>query len=82
MKSPLGGVAGAVLAVCVVAAGGQASAQETLNVLWVKGFYKSEDDALYETIKKFEQKTGNCSPTPMTRNTLYRLTFSQTARKW
>ena len=58
MKSPLGGVAGAVLAVCVVAAGGQASAQETLNVLWVKGFYKSEDDALYETIKKFEQKTG------------------------
>ena len=48
---------GAVFAVCVAAAG-QASAQETLSVSWVKGFYKSEDDALYETIKKFEQKTG------------------------
>jgi multiple sugar transport system substrate-binding protein len=48
---------GAVFAVCVATAG-QASAQETLSVSWVKGFYKSEDDALYETIKKFEQKTG------------------------
>src|SRR3954467_1185565 len=55
MKSLLGA---AVLAVCMAAAGGQASAQETLSVSWVKGFYKSEDDALYETIKKFEQKTG------------------------
>ncbi|MEO8133475.1 MAG: ABC transporter substrate-binding protein [Betaproteobacteria bacterium] len=35
-----------------------ASAQETLNVWWVKGFYKSEDDALFVAIKKFEQKTG------------------------
>ena len=25
---------------------------------WVKGFYKSEDEALYAAIKKFEQKTG------------------------
>ena len=25
---------------------------------WVKGFYKSEDDALYAAIKKYEQKTG------------------------
>lgn len=48
---------GAVFAVSMAAAG-QASAQEVLNVSWVKGFYKSEDDALYETIKKFEQKTG------------------------
>jgi multiple sugar transport system substrate-binding protein len=48
---------GAVFAISVAAAG-QASAQEVLNVSWVKGFYKSEDDALYETIKKFEQKTG------------------------
>jgi multiple sugar transport system substrate-binding protein len=48
---------GAVFAIGVAAAG-QASAQEVLNVSWVKGFYKSEDDALYETIKKFEQKTG------------------------
>ncbi len=58
MKSLLGGVAAAVVAVCVAAAAGQAAAQETLSVSWVKGFYKSEDDALYETIRKFEQKTG------------------------
>src|SRR5882757_6953854 len=47
----------------VVAAGamllaGQAMAQEKLTVWWVKGFYKSEDDALFEAIKKFEAKTG------------------------
>src|SRR5258708_4074028 len=36
-----------------------ASAQEKqISVWWVKGFYKSEDDALYEAIKKFEAKTG------------------------
>ena len=33
-------------------------AQEKLTVWWVKGFYKSEDDALLAAIKKFEQKTG------------------------
>src|SRR5947209_4995716 len=37
---------------------GQAIAQEKLTVWWVKGFYKSEDDALLEAIKKFEQKTN------------------------
>src|SRR5215471_19092025 len=51
------------LAVALVAASalllsGQALAQEKLTVWWVKGFYKSEDDALYEAIKKFETKTG------------------------
>ncbi|MEO7245015.1 MAG: ABC transporter substrate-binding protein [Rubrivivax sp.] len=30
--------------------------QETLTVWWVKGFYKSEDDALFAAIKKFEAK--------------------------
>ena len=35
-----------------------AQAQEKLSVWWVKGFYKSEDDALYEAIRKFEAKTG------------------------
>jgi multiple sugar transport system substrate-binding protein len=35
-----------------------AMAQEKLTVWWVKGFYKSEDDALYAAIKKFEAKTG------------------------
>jgi len=37
---------------------GQALAQEKLTVFWVKGFYKSEDDALLEAIKKYEQKSG------------------------
>src|ERR1700751_2871586 len=32
--------------------------QKTITVWWGKGFYKSEDDALIETIKKFEAKTG------------------------
>ena len=35
-----------------------AVAQETLVVWWTKGFYKSEDDALYAAIKKYEQKSG------------------------
>jgi multiple sugar transport system substrate-binding protein len=35
-----------------------AMAQEKLTVWWVKGFYKSEDDALLEAIKKYEQKSG------------------------
>ncbi len=36
----------------------QALAQEKLTVWWVRGFYKSEDDALFAAIKKFEDKTG------------------------
>lgn len=36
---------------------GAAKAQEVLNVWWVKGFYKAEDDALFAAIKKFEEKT-------------------------
>ncbi len=36
----------------------QAMAQEKLTVWWVKGFYKSEDDALYAAIKKYEDKSG------------------------
>jgi multiple sugar transport system substrate-binding protein len=35
-----------------------ASAQDRLTVWWVKGFYKSEDDALLEAVRKFEQKSG------------------------
>ena len=49
-------------AAALVAAGmlaaGPAAAQEKLTVWWVKGFYKSEDDALFAAIKKFEDKTG------------------------
>ena len=35
-----------------------ALAQEKLTVWFSKGFYRSEDEALWATIKKFEQKTG------------------------
>src|ERR1700681_2728094 len=50
-------IAGAVAAAIVLAAV-PGFAQEKLTVWWVKGFYKSEDAALYAAIKKFEQKTG------------------------
>ena len=46
-----------VIAGCALAFAGQALAQEKLTVWWVKGFYKSEDDALFAAIKKFEAKT-------------------------
>src|SRR5437764_14722275 len=49
------------IALCAAAAlvlSGQVAAQEKITVWWVKGFYKSEDDALFEAIKKFETKTG------------------------
>lgn len=49
-----------VLAAAMVAAGlvaaGPSFAQEKLTVWWVKGFYKAEDDALFEAIKKYEAK--------------------------
>lgn len=40
-------------------AGGPALAQEKLTVWWVKGFYKAEDDALFEAIKKYEARHKN-----------------------
>src|SRR5258708_16753363 len=46
-----------IVAGCAMAFGGHAVAKETLTVWWVKGFYKSEDDALLAAIKKFEDKT-------------------------
>ena len=50
---------GALIVACaMMAAAMPAAAQEKLVVWWVKGFYKSEDDALYEAIKKYEQKSG------------------------
>jgi len=33
-------------------------AQEKLTVWWAKGFYRSEDDALYAVIRAYEAKTG------------------------
>jgi multiple sugar transport system substrate-binding protein len=48
----------ALFAAGAVAFTGEALAQEKLTVWWVRGFYKSEDDALYAAIKKYEDKTG------------------------
>jgi multiple sugar transport system substrate-binding protein len=43
----------------VALAASSAPAQEKqISVWWEKGFYKSEDDALFEAIRKFEAKTG------------------------
>ncbi|MEO6973126.1 MAG: ABC transporter substrate-binding protein [Rhodoferax sp.] len=50
-------VATAALMTTALMASGYANAQQTLTVWWVKGFYKSEDDALFAAIKKFEAKT-------------------------
>src|SRR5476651_1170783 len=46
-----------IVAGCALTFAGQVLAQEVLTVWWVKGFYKSEDDALFAAIKKFEDKT-------------------------
>ncbi len=48
-------IAGAVAGACLLGAA-PAMAQDKLTVWWVKGFYKSEDDALFAAIKKFEAK--------------------------
>ena len=47
-----------VIAVCALAFAGHAMAQEKLTVWWNRGFYKSEDDAFFEAVKKYEAKTG------------------------
>src|SRR5579864_2800084 len=47
-----------MLGLGVLGAAAPAVAQETLVVWWTKGFYKSEDDALYAAIRKYEQKSG------------------------
>src|SRR5215212_9902168 len=45
-------------AIGILYAAAPAMAQQKITVWWVKGFYKSEDDALNEAIRKFEAKTG------------------------
>jgi len=46
-------------AIGLLCAAAPATAQDKkITVWWVKGFYKSEDDALLDAIKKFEAKTG------------------------
>ena len=59
-KGGLGKLVAGVALGALMAAGSltAAQAQEKLNVWWVKGFYKSEDDALYAAIKKYEAKSG------------------------
>src|SRR4051812_43430958 len=47
----------AIASLGLVYAAAPAMAQQSITVWWVKGFYKSEDDALLATIKKFEDKT-------------------------
>jgi multiple sugar transport system substrate-binding protein len=51
------------LSVALVAGGliasGHAIAQEKLTVWWVKGFYPQEDKALFDAIKKYEDKHKN-----------------------
>ncbi len=54
MRRVLAGAAALAIAFAAV----PGFAQEKLTVWWVKGFYKSEDDALFAAIKKFEAKTG------------------------
>jgi multiple sugar transport system substrate-binding protein len=51
-------IAAALVAAAALAAAMPVAAQEKLTVWWVKGFYKSEDDALFEAIKKYEAKSG------------------------
>src|ERR1041384_5544290 len=42
----------------VMGAASSAAAEEKLVVWWNKGYYKAEEDALLDVIKKFEAKTG------------------------
>src|SRR6266446_3344207 len=51
----IGLACGATFALAATAAPAQ---EKQISVWWVKGFYKSEDDALFDAIKKFEAKTG------------------------
>ena len=54
----LGIAFGAAFALAAGPAFAQEKPDSKLTVWWVKGFYKSEDDALFEAIRKFETKTG------------------------
>src|SRR5581483_1225372 len=49
---------GAVAACALLAAGPAAAQEKKITVWFAKGFYKAEDDALLDVIKKFEAKTG------------------------
>ena len=47
MRKSIAGVLAAAVAAAAMSFSGAALAQEKLTVWWQKGFYKSEDDALY-----------------------------------
>ena len=51
-------VVASLFALGLLCAAAPAAAQEKIVVWWVKGFYPSEDAALFEAVKKFEAKTG------------------------
>jgi multiple sugar transport system substrate-binding protein len=51
-------ICAALVTLGMLCAAAPAAAQEKIVVWWVKGFYPSEDAALYEAVKKFEAKTG------------------------
>jgi multiple sugar transport system substrate-binding protein len=55
-KTRIGNIVLVTATACGLMLSGAATAQEKLTVWWVKGFYKSEDDALFAAIKKFEAK--------------------------
>src|SRR5215813_310874 len=58
MKKSIRNIVLVSAAACGLVFSGAATAQEKITVWWVKGFYKSEDDALFAAIKKYEDKTG------------------------
>jgi multiple sugar transport system substrate-binding protein len=58
MRRALAGIVAGSAALAIALSAAPGFAQEKLTVWWVKGFYKSEDDALYAAIKKYEQKSG------------------------
>ncbi len=58
MRRVLAGAAALAASMAIAFSAAPGFAQEKLTVWWVKGFYKSEDDALYAAIKKYEAKTG------------------------
>ncbi len=58
MRRVLAGAAALATSLAIAFSANPGFAQDKLTVWWVKGFYKSEDAALYAAIKKYEAKTG------------------------
>src|ERR1700761_4940929 len=58
MRRVLAGMIAGAAAMAIGLSAAPTFAQDKLTVWWVKGFYKSEDEALYAAIKKYEAKSG------------------------